>query len=468
MRPRTGRFGPSVAAAAPRPYWLDTPDRPAAEPPLEGVVETDLLVVGGGYAGLWAALRAKERDPGRSVVLLEAARCGHAASGRNGGFVDPSLTHGFSNGLARWPQDTATLLRLGEENLDGIEDTVRRHGIDCGFERSGVLEVATQAHQVAELAERAAQLREHGVDVRELDVDEVREQVGSPTYLAGLRHEQAALVDPARLAWGLRDACLSTGVQVYEGTPGSGLRPDGAGIRVDTPAGSVRAARAVLATNAFPSLLRRLRLLTLPVYDYALTTHPLTPEQRAAIGWRGREGIADSGNQFHYYRLTPDDRILFGGFDAIYHYGSATDAAYEQRPETFELLAEHLADTFPAIEDIGFSHAWGGVIDTSARFCAFYGLALGGRVAYAAGYTGLGVSATRFAADVALDLLAGDDTDRTRLAMVRERPVPFPPEPVRWLGVQASRWSLARADANGGRRNLWLRATDRLGLGFDS
>lgn len=468
MKPLSGRFGPAVAAAAPRSYWLDAADRPAAEDPLEGVVDADLLVVGGGYAGLWAALRAKERDPGRSVVLLEAARCGHAASGRNGGFIDPSLTHGFANGLARWPQETPTLLRLGNDNLDGIEDSVRRYKIDCGLERSGVLEVATQPHQVLELAVRAVQLRDHGVEVRELDADAVREQVSSPTYLAGLRHAQGALVDPARLAWGLRDACLAVGVRVHEGTPASGLRTDGAGVRVDTPAGSVRAGQAVLATNAFPSLLRRLRLLTVPVYDYALATLPLEADQRAAIGWRGREGISDSGNQFHYYRLTGDDRIVFGGYDAIYHYGSATAAAYEQRPQTFELLAEHLADTFPALEDIGFSHAWGGVIDTSARFCAFYGRALGGRVAYAAGYTGLGVAATRFAADVVLDLLAGADTERTRLAMVQERPVPFPPEPVRWLGVQASRWSLARADANGGRRNLWLRATDRLGLGFDS
>jgi glycine/D-amino acid oxidase-like deaminating enzyme len=464
----TGRFDRALAAADPLPFWLDSPDRPAALDPLVGTVEADLLVVGGGYAGLWAALRAKERDPQRSVVLLEAARCGHAASGRNGGFVDPSLTHGFSNGLSRWPQDTSTLLRLGEENLDGIEDTVRRHGIDCAFERTGVLQVATRPHQVAELAELAKQLEQHGETVRVLDADGVRERVSSPTYLGGLWLDSGALVEPARLAWGLRAACEALNVRIFEGTPASALREEGTGVRVDTPAGSVLARQVVLATNTFPSLLRRLRLLTVPVYDYALTTAPLTAEQRNAIGWRGREGLADSGNQFHYYRLTRDDRILFGGFDAVYHYASSTSPRHEHRPETFALLADHLVETFPVLEDVQFSHAWGGVIDTSTRFCAFYGRALRGRVAYAAGYTGLGVAATRFAADVVLDLLAGDDTERTRLAMVRERPVPFPPEPVRWLGVQASRWSLARADANGGRRNLWLRTTDALGLGFDS
>ncbi len=465
-----GRSWPerALADAVPLAFWLDDTSRPAPLAPLEGVAEADLLVVGGGFAGLWAALRAKERDPSRSVVLVEAARCGHAATGRNGGFVDPSLTHGFANGQARWPQDTPALLRLAHENLDGIEETVRRFRIDCAFERSGALGVATRPHEVDELTRLGADLDGAGAPVRLLGRDEVRQRVDSPTYLAGLWDPAVAMVEPAGLAWGLLDACRSLGVVVHEGTPASNLRRHGAGVRVDTPAGSVRAGQAVLATNAFPSLLRRLHPLTVPVYDYALMTEPLTGQQREAIGWCGREGIGDVGNQFHYYRLTRDDRILFGGYDAIYHYGSRIDPAHDQRQATFLLLAEHLARTFPALEGIGFSHRWGGVIDTSARFCAFYGRALGGRVGYAAGYTGLGVAATRFAADVVLDLLDCADTERTRLAMVSERPVPFPPEPVRWAGVQATKWSLARSDARGGRRNLWLRATDALGLGFDS
>ena len=458
----------ALAEAAPVAFWLDDPARPAPLPPLEGSMEADLLVIGGGFAGLWTALRAKERDPSRTVVLVEAARCGHAATGRNGGFMDPDLTHGFANGRARWPQDTATLLRLAHENLDGIEETVRRFDIDCALERTGALAVATRPHEVDELTTLSADLQAAGAPTRLLGREEVRQRVDSPTYLAALWDPSVALVEPARLAWGLLDACRGLGVEVHEGTPASNLRREGAGVRVDTPAGSVRAGQVALATNAFPSLLRRLQLLTVPVYDYAVMTEPLTAQQRADIGWRGREGVADLGNQFHYYRLTRDDRILFGGYDAIYHYGSRIDPDHDQRPATFRLLAEHLAQTFPALEGIRFSHRWGGVIDTSARFCAFYGRALGGRVGYAAGYTGLGVTATRFAADVVLDLLAGADTERTRLAMVSERPVPFPPEPVRWAGVQATKWSLARADAHGGRRNLWLRATDALGLGFDS
>jgi glycine/D-amino acid oxidase-like deaminating enzyme len=208
--------------------------------------------------------------------------------------------------------------------------------------------------------------------------------------------------------------------------------------------------------------------MTVPVYDYALMSEPLSAAQRAAIGWEGREGISDRTNRFHYYRTTRDGRILWGGYDAIYHFGSRQRAAYEQRPRTFETLARNFFVTFPQLEDLRFTHRWGGVIDTCTRFTAFHGTAYDGRVAYALGFTGLGVGATRFAAEVALDQLAGQQTERTALRMVRERPLPFPPEPLRWAGIRATTWSLARADARQGRENLWLRAMDRLGLGFDS
>jgi glycine/D-amino acid oxidase-like deaminating enzyme len=190
--------------------------------------------------------------------------------------------------------------------------------------------------------------------------------------------------------------------------------------------------------------------------------------QRAEIGWRNRQGIGYSGNQFHYYRLTADDRILWGGYDAIYHFGRGIRAAYDQRPATFAALAAHFFTTFPQLEGIRFSHRWGGVIDTCSRFCAFYGTAQRGRAAYALGFTGLGVGASRFGARVMLDLLSGEPTELTRLRLVRSKPVPFPPEPLAYLGIHATRWSLARADRRGGRRNLWLRALDTAGLGFDS
>ncbi len=459
----------SLADAAPSVLWLDDPARPLPTDPVDGRVAADLVVVGGGYTGLWTALRARERYPDLDVVLLEAGECGWQGSGRNGGFASASLTHGFGNGLARWPDDLARLDRLGRENLDAIEATVAAHDIDCHFERTGELDVATAPHQVEELGEAAAAMAEHGHDVELLDAAATRALVDSPTYLGGLLDRgDVALVEPARLAWGLRQACLDSGVRIFEQTHVRELRDDGRAVELTTTHGVVRGLRVALATNGFPPLLRRLRLMTVPVYDHVLATEPLSAAQLASVGWAGRQGVGDSANLFHYYRLTRDNRILWGGYDAVYHYGSRIGAALEQSERTHPLLAQQFFETFPQLEGVRFTHRWGGVIDTCTRFTAFFGTAYADRVAYAMGYTGLGVGASRFGAEVMLDLLHQEDTERTRLPMVRETPLPFPPEPARSLGINLTRWSLAQADARAGRRNVWLRALDRLGLGFDS
>jgi glycine/D-amino acid oxidase-like deaminating enzyme len=230
----------------------------------------------------------------------------------------------------------------------------------------------------------------------------------------------------------------------------------------------VRARHALLATSAFPPLVRAIRRYVVAVYDYVLVTEPLSPAQRDAIGWRARQGISDMGNLFHYYRQTHDDRILWGGYDAIYDFGGRVTPERDQRPATFALLAEHFFATFPQLEGLRFTHRWGGAIDTCSRFSALWGRALGGRAAYVVGFTGLGVGASRFAARVGLELLDGLDTERTGLEMVRRRPLPFPPEPARWAAIELTRRALARSDANAGRRGPWLRVLDRLGLGFDS
>lgn len=465
------RHTKSLSDAQPVSYWLDDPKKPRAEPALTGDEQCDLLVVGGGYSGLWTALIAKERDPHREVVLVEGREVGWAASGRNGGFCAASLTHGISNGLARWPGEIAKLEELGARNLDEIEAAVKRYAIDCDFERTGEIDVATQPHQLTELHEMYEEMAEHGLagGSELLDADALRAHVDSPTFLGGLwDREGVAMLHPAKLAWGLKRACLEKGVRVYEHTPALQLASSGAGMAVRTPYGRVRARQVALATNIFPSLVKRVRAYTVPVYDYALMTEPLTEDQLAAIGWKNRQGLGDSANQFHYFRLSADNRILWGGYDAIYPFGGKLSAEHDDRPETYAKLAGHFFTCFPQLEGVRFTHAWGGAIDTCTRFSAFFGTAHAGRVAYAAGYTGLGVGATRFGADVMLDLLSGERTERTALEMVRTKPLPFPPEPFAWTGVALTKWSLARADENGGRRNLWLKTMDRLGLGFDS
>lgn len=455
----------ALASASAGSMWFDPAllDSPREYPALTAPLSCDLLVVGGGYTGLWTALHAAERRPGDRVVLIEAERLGWAASGRNGGFVEASITHGAANGKSRWPGEFEELERMGVANLAGMAADIDAYGMKVEWEPTGMLTVATEPYQVPSL-QCAAQAGEGEF----LAADAVRAQVDSPTYRAGLFSSTCAIVNPTRLVTELARACSELGVVIHERTAARGIDHDRGGVTVRTDAGAIRAAQVVLATNVFPSLLRRNRLYTVPVYDYVLGTEPLTDEQLGRIGWRARQGIGDAGNQFHYYRLSSDNRILWGGYDAVYHFGRRVDPRYEDRPELFRKLAAHFFLTFPQLDDVRFSHRWAGPIDTNTRFCAHWGLAGRGRIAYVNGFTGLGVGASRFAADVCLDLLDGRETERTELEMVRKRPLPFPPEPVAGIGIQATRWSLNRADHNGGRRNLFLRILDRLGLGFDS
>ncbi|HZW44327.1 MAG TPA: FAD-dependent oxidoreductase [Dermatophilaceae bacterium] len=252
MSPRTtGSVADSLKASSPTAYWLDDPVRPQSLAPLDGPDSADLVVVGGGYLGLWTALLAKERDPGREVLLLEGATCGHAASGRNGGFCEASLTHGFGNGLSRWPDELDLLISMGRENLDGIQRTIEEHAIDCDFVRAGSLAVATEPYQVEGLREEYDAMRDRGMGTTWLDADQLRERVDSPTFLAGVHDPDAAVLEPARLAWGLRAACLSRGVRIAEKTPVRGIGRQAGGVTVRTDTGPVLARHVVLATNAF-------------------------------------------------------------------------------------------------------------------------------------------------------------------------------------------------------------------------
>jgi len=458
--PAAGVVDHALAASRQAVFWLEDAPAYAGSGPLTQPVRADLTVVGGGYLGLWTAVLAKRRNPGARVVLLEAESVGWAASGRNGGFCEASLTHGEANGRSRWPEDYDVLERLGAENLDAMERDVDELGIDCHWERTGMLSIAVEEHQLTWLGS--------GPDV--LSGDEARRQVNSPLVLGAVwERGSTALVHPARLARGLARAASGLGVEVFEHSPVVSVETPRTGpALVVTPRGRVTSDRVALATNVFPSLLRRTRLLTVPVYDYVLMTEPLSAEQKASIGWANRQGVGDLANQFHYARLTQDDRILYGGYDAVYHAGRRVRSSYEDRPESHRRLASHFFTTFPQLEGLRFTHRWAGAIDTCTQFAAFHGLARRGRVAYAAGFTGLGVGATRFAAEVMLDRLSGQDTERTRLAMVRRKPLPFPPEPMAAAGINLARWSLDRADHRQGERNLFLRALDTVGLGFDS
>ena len=350
----------SYADAKPRPFWLDQADAPGVTEPLAGEHEADLVIVGGGLTGLWAALLAREEQPQRAVVLLEGERIAFGASGRNGGFMDASLTHGIENGVARWPDEMPKLERLGRENFAAVKDTIASRGIDANLEQTGELAFASAAYQAEYIPEMVETARSFGWAAEALDADEARAEVHSPTYHGGVYlPDSCAVLDPARLAWGLAAAALAAGARVFERSQVVRLAAYGPGVVAET-----------------------------------------------------------------------------------------------QR--------------FPQLEGLRFSHRWGGAIDTCSRFSVMFGKALGGRAVYSVGYTGLGVGASRFGAQVALDLADDRDTERTRLKMVRSKPIPFPPEPLRWAAISLTRRALAKADREDGRRGPWLRTLDRFGLGFDS
>jgi glycine/D-amino acid oxidase-like deaminating enzyme len=459
----------SIAYVSHTPFWLDNPRRPQPRPALAGRRAADLLIIGGGFTGLWTALLAKEENPAREVILLEAEEIASGASGRNGGFLDQSITHRIDNGLARWPEEFATLLRMGMKNLDEIEETIRRRNIECDYLRAGEVSVASEPYQLEELKKKIETARRFNIDFKYYDREQLQKIIRSPLFIGGLNFPRcSALVNPAQLAWGLLKACLDLGVEIFEHSPVTKLEEENRCVVACTPQGKAQATRVALATNAYPPLLKRLSHYVVPVYDYALVTEPLSPAQHETVGWQGQYGVGDASRLFHYTRTTADGRILWGGYDAVYHWNNGFGPHLDKDSASFARLASHFFQAFPQLEGLRFTHAWGGAIDTCSRYSPFWGTVHHGKTAYAMGYTGLGVGASRFGARVLLDILDQKQTGRTNLEMVRTRPTPFPPEPFRSIGINITRWSMGRADSNQGRENLWLKAMNWLGLGFDS
>jgi glycine/D-amino acid oxidase-like deaminating enzyme len=451
-------------------YWLDASPAGPARPALHGDLEADVAVIGAGFTGLWTAIALADTEPALRIVVLEAESVGFGASGRNGGFCLASLTHGLANGIRHFPDELELLEREGVANLAALVAFARAEGIDCDLEESGGLDVADQPYQVDEFRAWVDEAAEWGEHLEFMDRDAMQAEVHSPRFLAGLYRPPGrdVILDPAKLVRGLAWSAERRGVAIHETSRVTGVERRAGGVLVRTAGGCVRAEHAVVATSAYSGWFGRLSSHFVPVYDYALVSEPLTPDQRESIGWKRRQGMSDSNNQFHYFRLTADDRILWGGYDAIYHFNNGVGPSFDRRPATFELLESQFRATFPTLAQLRFPYRWGGAIDTTSRFTVTFGQALGGRLTYALGYTGLGVGASRWAGAIVRDFILRPDSDLLRLRFVQSRPVPFPPEPLRYAAVQAVRRELDRADRNEGRRGLLLRTLDSLGIGFDS
>jgi glycine/D-amino acid oxidase-like deaminating enzyme len=454
------------------PLWHDQPDiRPEILPALSSNENCELLIVGGGFTGLWAALQVKERQPDTEIILIEKTFVGDGASGRNGGFLNSSLAHGETNTDHHFPGEADKLHELGQQNMAELLESLEKYNIDARYEQVGETEVATNQGSVEALRKAYQEEKADGDDVVFFNKEEMQAQVNSPTYLAGLwrRDGKDGIIDPIRVCWGLKRVLLELGVRIYENTPLNDCKPHGSDkMRSQCADFVIESKKVLMATNGYHNPIKAVSRTTIPVWDYQIATEPLNQEQLDIIGWhKSRHAIGNHANMFHYYRVTQDNRITWGGGGAVrYYFNKNTDQSCADIPELFEQLSKEFFETFPQLAGIKFSHRWSGIIATSTRFCMVPGVTLNGRVAWAVGYTGLGVGATRFGARIGIELLGYQPSDIIKMQFVTKKPMPWAPEPFRWFGVRFTQNALVKADQNNGKRGLWLKLLDAMNLGF--
>jgi len=446
------------------PFWLDNPNRPAPEDSLKCDIKTDLLIVGSGFTGLWTAVQAKEQNPERDVIVIEANTAAIGASGRPGAILSTSLMHGMENSNRLFENEMVELERLGKENMDQFRHTIEKYNIDCDVEWTGELTVAVGKHGIADIEGEHELYVKFGHDAHLLGKDEIQKEINSPLFEGGLwSKKRSGTIHPAKMAWGLKRVAKELGVIFYENTPMLKSKSKGQQVLVLTPHGSVLANKVVLATNAFTKHKKKISSRVAAIRDRIVMTEPLTDEQLAELGWKNRQGIYDTRTQLNYMRLTKDNRVLFGG-RLGYFYDNNTDPDYDKTSEPFIRLVEALYKTLPALKEVKISHAWSGPIALTTRMAVHYQYYHGGKMIYAGGYSGFGVTASRFASRVALAILDDVNIPERNLAFAKTVPDWIPPEPFRWIGAKITMYALDTCDEKGGWRIPWLNMVDKMGF----
>ncbi|MEP6977990.1 MAG: FAD-binding oxidoreductase [Thermoleophilia bacterium] len=419
-------------------WWLDDAraweGEAAPAPPLEGEHEVDVAIVGAGYTGLWTALAVRERDPSACVVVLEAEEVGYGPSGRNGGFC-----HGYWSELAHLrpsfgDEGALAVARAGAKIVPAIRDWTRERGVDVWFREGGLLKVSAAPAQDAALAAPVDAARELGVpdEAVALSADELGERIRSPRFRAGVWFRDCATVQPARLARALRAAVLDAGIALHEHSPVERL---GSGDLV-TPHGRVRARHVVLAVNAAATGWRPLAGALTNFGSYVVLTEPV-PELLEEIGWTGGEAIMDARMFLHYFRTTPDGRVLMGSGSGAVGYRGRIDARFSGDEAAAARAERGLRELLPALADVKVERAWGGPIDVSGDHLPFFGSV--GRVHYGAGYSGHGVGPSWLGGQILASLATGVEDEWTALPLARRKLPRLPPEPFRYLGGRAIR-----------------------------
>lgn len=447
-----------------QPYWLDSPEAPEPEPSLEGRCDADLLIVGGGFTGLWSAIIAKERGLAENIVLIDAGKIAFGASGRPGAIVSTSVMHGLHIASEIFPNDLNTLERLGRENLTAFKNTLERYNIDCDMEWSGELTVAVGQEGVPVVREEFKLHEKFEHDVELLNEDEVQSQIHSPLFSGGFWSKQnSGTVHPAKLAWGLKKAALSLGVRIYENTALVSVEDTGPSLIVTTNNGKIHTTRTMLCTNAYASGHKNISRRVAMIRDRIIMTEPLSAEQLGRIGWKNRQGVYDTRTQLNYMRLTKDNRMLFGG-RLDYFLANNPDPKTDKTITPYVRLANAFFETFPQLDDVTFSHAWSGPIGLTTRMAVHFQPYYGNKAMYAGGYSGFGVTASRFGAEFGLAKLFNENRPELQLEFANTLPGWIPPEPFRFIGAKITMYALDTADKKGGWRALWLKLVDKMGF----
>jgi glycine/D-amino acid oxidase-like deaminating enzyme len=417
-------------------YWLEEAGPVQTLPELVGERKADVVVIGGGYTGLWAGWQLKKLEPDVRVVLLEADVCGRGPSGRNGGFCN-SMWFSLPNMRARWGGEGALAVALAARDaIGGVESFCRDEGVDAWFRRGGYLRVSTAPAQDGAWEDTVVACRALGAldAVQVLGPDQVAERCASPAFRGGAFYPDAATVQPARLALGLREKLLVRGVEIYERSPVRRLHGSPGGVEAHTASGTVRAGSAVVAIGGAAKSQRGPLRDTLTVTSSHIVLTEPVPDLLEEVGWTGGECITDSRTMLHYFRTTPDSRIAFGLGGGRISMGGRLRGRVEIDPEVVALATERLHVYFPGLRGRRLTHAWGGPIDVSPTHLPLIVPLRGSCTFAAAGYTGNGVGPSYMVGQALASLALGRRDEHSRLPIIDPSPQRVPPEPFHWLG----------------------------------
>jgi glycine/D-amino acid oxidase-like deaminating enzyme len=435
-----------------RPWWIDDAGLGVVADPLAGTRRADVVIVGGGFTGLWTALALRERDPSLDVALVEGDFCGCGPSGRNGGFL-----HGYwaalPTAVSLFGRERALeLARAGDRIIAGVRDFLAARDADAWMHVGGMLEVSAapvQDRSIEHSAEVAEQLGVPEEAVRQ-DASEVQRRCASPTFRGGVFIRDCATVHPGRLVHALRAAVLDAGIRLFERSPvmrlegvspgWRGLTPTGRGTSgaasIHTAGGSIRADSIVVATNAWMTGWRPVANRVTNMGSWVVLTEP-APDALRELGWTGHEAITDGRTFLHYFRTTDDGRVLMGAGAGQIGYAGRVDDRFFADQAAHRRAEAGLRRLLPSLADVAIERTWGGPIDVSADRLPFFGSS--GRVHYGVGYTGNGVGPSWLGGQVLASLALGLDDEWTSLPLCGRRPRPLPPEPFRYVGGRAIR-----------------------------